>query len=187
MSGQNALDRIASLAEDVSASFGLTFVDARFSQQGKRRSLEVTIYRPGGGIGFEDCEKVSSRLEEVLEQQAPPVVEASLVLAVQSPGLGRTLKTDREFQVFAGQAVEVKMKDNLDTLGYTFKGILESKDETQITIKNPSPLADPSVKARPAAKRQPISPENLPPAVTLALNRVIAVRLYAEELHGKLR
>lgn len=41
------IDQILKLAEDLAAPLGFMVVDVRLSQEGKRRSLEVTICRKG--------------------------------------------------------------------------------------------------------------------------------------------
>lgn len=137
---QPNLDRIIDLAEQISAPLGLSVVEARMSQQGKQRSLEVTIYRRGGRIALNDCEQVSRQLEELLDGQSPPLIDGAFLLEVQSPGIDRKLKSDREFQVFAGQPVEVKTKEKIGELGFELKGKLVGMEQGKVVLAQPTIL-----------------------------------------------
>lgn len=185
MSQGFSLERVAEMADTVSRSLGLTFVDARFGQQGRRRSLEVTIFRPGGRVSLDDCENVSVRLGELLEQSAPPAVEGPYVLEVQSPGLQRAIKTDREFSVFAGQTVEIMLKDNRPDLGQSFIGMLGEKSGTLVTIDRPRRLPAPAHKAKGSASKKTGELPACPDKIEIDLTRVIHVKLYAEDLQTR--
>jgi ribosome maturation factor RimP len=143
--------------------------------------MEVTICKPGGRVGLDDCESVSRKLEALLEEQQPPVLEGAYVLEVQSPGIDRILKSDRDFAVFQGTTVEVKYRENLAGLGYSFRGQLVGRSADTVTIANPQPLAP--------AKRQVAGSKSKPAAmagieeVCLDNDRVVHVRLYPENLN----
>lgn len=171
---QANLDRIIQLAESVSSSFGLSLVDVRVAQQGKRRALEVTIYRPNGRISLDDCEAVSRQLEAALDAEPDPILEGSFLLEVQSPGIDRKLSTEREFALFAGQPVEVKTKQKVEGLGAAFTGKLLGLENGSVRIDNPEKVSDaPKAKRAKAAK-----PEDAPPAsVAVEMTNIISVRL----------
>jgi ribosome maturation factor RimP len=171
---QADLERITQLAETVSSSFGLSVVDVRLAQQGKRRTLEVTIYRPNGRISLDDCESVSRQLEAALDAEPDPILEGSFLLEVQSPGIDRKLATEREFALFSGQPVEVKTKQKVESLGSAFTGKLLGLDNGSVRIENPEKVSDaPKGKRAKAAK-----PGEEPPAlVQVEMTNIISVRL----------
>jgi ribosome maturation factor RimP len=142
------LDNLIAIAEEVTASLGLIRVDTRFAQQGKRKSLRITIYRPNGQISIEDCEQVSRHLNEILDDRDPPVIHGSYVLEVESPGLDRQLKTEREFSVFSGQRVSVQSQEKLDGLGSHFVGTLKGLDNGKITLTDLHPVLTASKKRK---------------------------------------
>jgi ribosome maturation factor RimP len=171
---QNLAD-ILKLAELEAEPLGLTVVETRLCQQGRSRVLEVSIYRIGGSISLDDCEELSRRLDRALEEHQPPLIEGSYMLEVQSPGLERQLKTEREFRIFAGQPVEVKMKDALAALGDHFSGILQTLDGKLLTIANPEALR-PNAARRKKNKQE--APAATPPAkVCLEWDRIASIRL----------
>jgi Uncharacterized protein conserved in bacteria len=57
------------------------------------------------GIGLDDCQWVSERLEEKLDELDP--IKDSYYLEVSSPGLDRPLKKARDFARHVGDKVEV--------------------------------------------------------------------------------
>lgn len=65
--------------------------------------VEVTVVYHDRPVSLDDC----TRLAEVLAQDSrlAAVFGEDVVFAVASPGLGRRLTTDREFEVFAGSRV----------------------------------------------------------------------------------
>jgi len=180
---QPNLDRIIDLAEQVSAPLGLSVVEARLSQQGKQRSLEVTIYRKGGRIALNDCEQVSRQLEELLDGQSPPVIEGSFLLEVQSPGIDRKLKSEREFQVFAGQPVEVKTKEKIGELGFELKGKLVGMDKGKVVLAQPTILK--TAQGKKGGKKQSsiavAASTSTLESLEIEIEKVIHVRLVPEE------
>lgn len=136
-----SLERVINLAEHVTSPLGLTVVDARVSQQGKQRTIEVTIHRAGGRISLDDCEAVSRELEKLLDEQDEPVLEGTYSLEVQSPGIDRKLRTAREYQVFAGEQVEILLKKPIAPLGAEFRGKLSAFSAGQLLIEEPQMVA----------------------------------------------
>ena len=64
-------------------------VDVEFVKEAGNWFLRAYIDKPGG-IGVDDCETVSRRLSDLLDEQ--DFIEESYILEVSSPGLGRPLK-----------------------------------------------------------------------------------------------
>lgn len=171
---QANIERITQLADTVSSSFGLSIVDVRLAQQGKRRTLEVTIYRPGGRISLDDCEAVSRQLGEALDAEPIPVLDGTFDLEVQSPGIDRKLATEREFAIFAGQMVEVKTKQKVEGLGSAFTGKLLGLESSHVRVADPVKMSD-SPKAK--KKAESASENAVPNPISIELNNVISVRL----------
>lgn len=174
----NDLEEILQLAEAVVAPLaGVTVVDARWAMQGARRSLEVTIHRPGSRISLDDCELVSRQLEKVLDEANPPVVEGTYILEIQSPGLERELKTAREFAVFLGETVEINTRQQHELLGWTFTGRLQARDDATITIAQPKPTFAP---ASSKSKKKAVDDQQPPESVVLTIEQVAKVKLHPE-------
>lgn len=189
------LSRVTELATSIAQNLGLSVLDVRFSQQGRRRTLEVCIFRKGGEtIGLTDCEQVSRALDQALEndaQDSEALVPGSFLLEVVSPGIERQLTTAREFQLFSGSQVRVKTKENIGDLGSDFVCLLSGGDDTHLEISQAKALVDPKQKgskAKAGKKRAKTSESSelfaysAGEAFKLDLARVFKVNLYSDDL-----
>ncbi len=180
---------VTGLAEKIAAPLGFQVVDVRLTQQGRRRSVEVTIFSHTKSVGLSDCEVISRQLGELLEPQTngkPAVIEGSYVLEVQSPGIERELKTEREYLVFAGHPVFVRTKDKVQDVGTEFTGIMEALMDGKLHLKNVKPvLAKKSAghNAKPSKKTAELQKSALPGCSSLSLDmkKVSLVRLYPQD------
>ncbi|MCA9815838.1 MAG: hypothetical protein KC652_12040 [Cyanobacteria bacterium HKST-UBA01] len=146
VSSRKAIEKVSELLTPILSPLGLVLVIARFINQGSRKVLEVTVHKPGSKVSLDDCEKVSRNLEKKLDKLAAgksgPLVDGPFVLQVQSPGIDRKLKTQKELKVFVGELVEVQSKIAIDTLGHNFTGVLQDAEEGMVTIGEPTPVSD---------------------------------------------
>lgn len=183
---QELIARIESIAQSVCDPLELSLVGVRIGQQGKRRALEVTIYRRGGRIALSDCESVSRKLEELLDQaqQTENLIEGSYILEVESPGIDRKLSTQREFDVFSGQNVEIQSKDLVAPLGYNFMAKLVGLKDGKVYLQGARPLPPAATKGRhkSAKSAKADSAKSAPVATSedlvLELKRLTIVKLH---------
>ena len=63
-----------------------------------------------GGVRIEDCEQVSRQLSRVYEVENVDYKR----LEVGSPGVDRPLRTEAEFRRFAGERIEIKLREAMD-------------------------------------------------------------------------
>jgi ribosome maturation factor RimP len=82
--------------------------------------LRVTIDK-AGGVRIEDCEQVSRQLSRVYEVENIDYKR----LEVGSPGVDRPLRTEAELRRFAGERIEIKLRQPLDGRK-VFSGILSA-------------------------------------------------------------
>ncbi|MCC6977972.1 MAG: hypothetical protein IT343_06595 [Candidatus Melainabacteria bacterium] len=184
---------VTGLAEKIAAPLGFQVVDVRLTQQGRRKSLEVTIFSHTKPVGLSDCETLSRQLGELLEPQdsQTPIIEGPYVLEVQSPGIERELKTAREFLVFAGHKVFIRSKDKVQDLGTEFTGTLEALHDGKLHLKNLKPVLAKSGphkgaghNAKPSKKTAELQKSAFPGCaqLTLELKRIALIRLQPEDM-----
>ncbi len=113
----------------------IELVDVEYVKE-KDWYLRVFIDRPGG-IGIEDCQRLSERLEAELDRK--DVVPERYILEVSSPGLDRVLKKDRDFQREMGKAVDVSLYEPLDG-EKLLTGTLAGWDEEALTLEGRAPI-----------------------------------------------
>ena len=85
-----------------------------------------------GGIAVDDCEVISRILSDWLDQT--DFIEDSYILEVSSPGLGRPLKKERDFERSLGEEVEIRLYKALNKQK-EFTGILKAYDKPNVTIE----------------------------------------------------
>ena len=68
---------------------GFELVDVEYVKEGSTWYLRAYIDKPGG-INIDDCETVSRRLSDILDEK--DYIDEAYILEVSSPGLVRPLK-----------------------------------------------------------------------------------------------
>ena len=120
------------LLEPILTEFGFELVDVEYVKEGSNWYLRVYIDKPGG-IFVDDCETVSRRFSEILDEK--DYIDGSYIFEVSSPGLGRPLKKEKDFQRNLGKEVEVRTYRA--THGEKeFIGVLKEYDKNSITIED---------------------------------------------------
>ncbi len=111
--------------------YGYELVDVEYVKEGGTWYLRAYIDKPGG-ISIEDCEMVSRRLSDILDEK--DYIDDSYILEVSSPGLGRPLKKEKDFKRSIGKEVEVRTYRMIDKQK-EFTGILKAYDKDSVTVE----------------------------------------------------
>ncbi|MCL1895822.1 MAG: ribosome maturation factor RimP [Clostridiales bacterium] len=85
---------------------GFEIWNVEYVKEGKERQLRVFVDKDGG-IGLDDCERISRYLSDKLDEDDP--VGEAYSLIVSSPGMDRELIKDGHFERYAGKHVEVAL------------------------------------------------------------------------------
>ena len=96
----------AELAAPAIAEQGCTLWDVEYVKEGGAWYLRVLLDKEGG-VDILDCEAVSRKLSDLLDEADP--IEGSYTLGVGSAGAERALKRPGDFQKFLGSPVLVKL------------------------------------------------------------------------------
>lgn len=105
-------------------------VDVEYVKEAGNWYLRVYIDKEGG-ITVDDCELVSRRLGDWLDEK--DFIEDSYILEVSSPGLGRPLKKDKDFERSIGKDVEIRLY-KLMNKQKDYTGALKAYDKETVTI-----------------------------------------------------
>lgn len=97
--------QVLQLAAPVAESLGLEVVSAVFHTNQSPPVLRIDVRNLTADTGLEDCERMSHALDPVLDESN--LIPDAYVLEVSSPGISRSLSTDREFISFKGFSVVV--------------------------------------------------------------------------------
>ena len=101
----------AELAAPAIAEAGCTLWDVEYVKEAGTWYLRVLLDKEGG-VDILDCEAVSRKLSDLLDEADP--IEGSYTLEVGSAGAERALKRPGDFQRYLGSPVLVKLYRSLD-------------------------------------------------------------------------
>ena len=98
--------RTEEFLEKLSSELDFEVVDVEFVKEAGEYYLRSYCDKTGG-IGIEDCADISRHLSDWLDEN--DFIDEGYILEVSSPGLGRTLKKDKDFLRELGKEVELKL------------------------------------------------------------------------------
>ncbi|MCU0541199.1 MAG: ribosome maturation factor RimP [Oscillatoriaceae cyanobacterium Prado104] len=125
------IPQIIEIAAPLAETLGLEVVGAVFHTNQNPPVLRVDIRNPQQDTGLADCERMSLALEAQLD--ASDIIPDAYVLEISSPGLSRSLSSDREFITFKGFPVTVTTAES-DSRIKEWKGQLIRRDETAVYL-----------------------------------------------------
>ena len=122
------LEKVTPLIENTAMRFNLIPIEIEFVKENHRWFLRIFLYSYDHDITLQDCENVTRSLNEFLDE----IIPVKYSLEVSSPGLERKFKSDKEFLIFKGRRISVKLKQPLE--GETekiFKGEIIDWDDNE--------------------------------------------------------
>lgn len=122
--------RTEELLEPIVTEAGFELVDVEYVKEAGTWYLRAYIDKPGG-ITVDDCEVISRKFSDILDEK--DYIEDSYIFEVSSPGLGRPLKKEKDFQRSLGEDVEIRTYRSLDGQK-EFEGVLKAFDKNTVTI-----------------------------------------------------
>ena len=119
------------LLEPILKELQFELYDVEFVKEAGTFYLRAFIDKEDG-ITINDCETVSRKLSDLLDQK--DFIPDSYILEVSSPGLGRQLKKEKHFEKSIGEEVELKLFKAIEKQK-EFSGILESFTDEVLIIQ----------------------------------------------------
>lgn len=101
--------KLQPLVENTAMRFGLIPLEVDFSKENGKWFLRIFLYKQEG-VTLDDCENVSRSLNTFLDELIP----VKFYLEVSSPGLDRKLKSDKEYIIFQGKTIDLKLKSQVE-------------------------------------------------------------------------
>lgn len=122
---------LTDLLDPVVRSLSCELWGIEYSGQGRRAMLRIFIDKEGG-VGVEDCEKVSRQVASVLDVEDP--IKAEYTLEVSSPGMDRPLFKLDQYQRNLGQKLSVRLRVAFEGRR-KFTGILKNIENDEIVLE----------------------------------------------------
>jgi ribosome maturation factor RimP len=123
-------EKLIALAEPLLAQLGYELVELEHVPARSHALLRLYIDREGG-VGIEDCERVSREISALFDVQDP--LPGAYTLEVSSPGLDRVLRTPAHFARFIGAQARVELKVARDGRR-RYTGRLDAVDDAGVRL-----------------------------------------------------
>lgn len=120
------------LAEPIAKAEGAYLYDVEFVKEGGIWFLRVYADKEEGGISLDECEAISRKLSDALDQTDP--ISQNYYLEVASPGIERKLKTEAHFQRYMGEIVDIGLYKAVNG-SKQVTGILKNYDGEKIQVE----------------------------------------------------
>ena len=104
------IEKITPLIENTAMRYNTIPIEIDFSKENHRWFLRIFLYSKEKDITLDDCENVTRSLSDFLDE----IIPVKYYLEVSSPGLERKFKSEKEFVIFKGKRISVKLKNPLD-------------------------------------------------------------------------
>lgn len=138
---QDVVSRAEALVEPLVRAEGFELVELEYGREPQGWILRLFIDRQGrdpmvkeGGVGLDECARVSHAVETALEVE--DLVPHAYSLEVSSPGINRPLRRPEHFAKVVGKRVKVK---TFGPVGQpprkSFSGVLEQVGSRDITVQ----------------------------------------------------
>ena len=113
-------------------ALGLSVWDVRYVREGGAWYLRIFIDKDGG-VGIEDCEKMSRAVNGPLDELDP--IPGPYCMEVSSPGVNRELTRPEHFEAFLGSAVSVRLIRPLEDGRRVLTGTLRAFSGATFTLE----------------------------------------------------
>ena len=123
-------DKVTELAKPVVEEEGCSLWDVEYVREAGSWFLRIFIDKDGG-VGIDDCERISRRLDPILDEADP--IPDSYVFEVGSAGAERELKRPGDFEQFMGSEVEVRLYQPVNGCK-VYVGALSGYDNDRVTV-----------------------------------------------------
>ena len=124
-------EKVAALAKPVVEEEGCTLWDVEYVREAGTWYLRILVDKEGG-LGIDDCERISRRLDPMLDEADP--IPDSYVFEVGSAGAEREFKRASDYEQFLGSEVELRLYQPING-SKSFVGTLKAYDDGDVTIE----------------------------------------------------
>ena len=125
-------EKVEALAKPVVEDEGCELWAVEYVREAGSWYLRVLIDKDGG-VGIDDCERISRRLDPLLDEADP--IPDSYVFEVGSAGAERELKRPSDFERYIGSEVEVKLYQPYQGKK-SYVGSLEAYEDGNVTVSS---------------------------------------------------
>ena len=140
------INQIYELVKPIADELNYDIYHIEYVKENGEYYLRIYIEKEGG-ITLSDCEALSRRVSDVMDEKDP--IADPYFLEVSSPGLNRTIFTEEHYKRFIGREVMVRFTKAIDGKKNA-KGILKEVNEDNIIVEADTLISIPKEKIKSA-------------------------------------
>ncbi|GAA0821864.1 ribosome maturation factor RimP [Clostridium tertium] len=140
------LETIDQLVRPIAEELNYEIYHIEYVKENGEYYLRIYIDKDGG-IALSDCEALSRRVSDVMDEKDP--IKEAYFLEVSSPGLNRTLFTDDHFKKQIGKEIMVRFTKSLNGRK-NIKGILKEVNDDSVIVETDDLITIPKDKIKSA-------------------------------------
>jgi len=125
------LEKIYQLVRPVAEELNYEIYHIEYVKENGEYYLRIYIDKDGG-ITLTDCEKLSRRVSDIMDEEDP--IPVAYFLEVSSPGLNRGLFTDDHYKKQIGKEVLIRFTKSFEGRK-NVKGILREVNEDSVVVE----------------------------------------------------
>ena len=125
------VEKIYQLVRPVADELNYEIYHIEYVKENGEYYLRIYIDKEGG-ISLTDCESLSRRVSDIMDEEDP--ISVAYFLEVSSPGLNRGLFTDDHYKKQIGKEVLIRFTKSLDGRK-NVKGILKEVKENSVVVE----------------------------------------------------
>ena len=141
------LQTINQLVKPVAEELDYEIYHIEYVKENGEYYLRIYIDKDGGGITLSDCEALSRRVSDIMDEKDP--ISVAYFLEVSSPGLNRGLFTDDHFKRQIGKEVMIRFTKSLNGIK-NIKGILKEVNDESVIVESDELITIPKDKIKSA-------------------------------------
>lgn len=103
------IQTIEPVIENTAMRYNLVPLEVSFEKENNKWFLRIFIWSNDHNVSHLDCENISRGLGDMLDELIP----FKYYLEVSSPGLDRRFKSEKEYIIFRGHDVIIKLKNSI--------------------------------------------------------------------------
>lgn len=126
------LKTVTPVVEKAVEEANLILLEINFVKESGKWHLRVFIYNDKGPVTHDDCENITKKIEPYIDE----IIPVQFYLEISSPGTERKLKTEKEYKIFKGKRVKIKLKKHVENDTKTFTGkIIDYTEDKELIIE----------------------------------------------------
>jgi len=104
------IEKITPIIENAAIKNGLIPIEIDFQKESGKWFLRIYIYCNEHPVSLDDCENLTNSIDDFLNE----IIPVKYYLEVSGPGLERKIKSVKEFTIFKGKKIKLKLKNPID-------------------------------------------------------------------------